>query len=734
MPPLLVLYDYVETPGSRPVPTLPSSLDVTDLEEVDNLLAHMVQVGSLDADTCPVEDGTPLLEAYAAANSDRAIFGCVRLTSIDDYPVAWRIDLGIEQAASVVIYQQLSDGPFEVLANDGSMTLADRQNDYPRLSSWPIVFGPLETIELRIRLLPSFNSYNPRFAVALLPEVDFDRAIRGRTHLMGGLVASCGLLLLFFLTFASLLQSRPAWRYALYFVFVALLIWTREYYPLVLFPQTLPAGMITILEDLLNSLLLITHVRFVQAFVAESLPDHPLALVGGRVFRFAVAAFLFRLVALGVMSAAAAYWQLWEGSDGFAAVQAMLTLCAQVFGLLLLPALVASYAGAVSVMLVARRIDGGWLFALGASVLFPAVLWTLYMTLQSQLPNQVQGDTAWFSVLYVFDGMIFAAAIARQTFGLRRQRDAALEAELLASREQARLAQTLLSARGDLDRARDLAERHRSRLALTSHDLRQPLLSLRLSLTEAERDAPGLADALRPSLEYLGAVLEESLEDSRPDADHDGGATDDHHAQEAADDVLPLDVILRNAVRMFSDEAAAKGLRLRHVPCSLDVHASPVPLIRMVSNLLSNAIKYTDAGSVLIGVRRRGDRVALEVHDTGPGLTEAEIAEVRQAYRRGSQSDTVDGEGIGLVSAEMLAARQGLALAIRSVKGHGSCFAIEGLRPAQAESEARSPVTAEPALAANEGSPSWGRRTPGGITFLTGQEMVPGPAKKGKRQ
>lgn len=676
IPAAILVFGSADAPANRPIPTLPASIDITDDRKIDNLLAHMVQVKDLYNDDCPVEDGTPLLEVHRETTYSHAIFGCVQLTSTDTYPVAWRVDLGLEQTASITLWQKLDDGLFEILANDGSMTLEDRQADYPRLSSWPIAFGPLETVELRVRVFTGFSHWM-HYAVTLMAEVDYDTVIRARAHLFGGLIASCLLLIGFFLTFASLLRSRPARRYAVYFSCVALSIWTGQYYPLTLFPTTIPVVTIGVLTHALQVLLLIAHIWFAQTFVAEALPEHPLVVVGRGVFRIAVAVTLFRAMTLAAVLSTATS-DLGSGGTLTEGISLTLMAFAQISGYLLLPALAASYAATVSVMLVVRRIDGGWLFALGAVVLFSAVLRTLWLGMISELPGEVQRDTMWYAVLYVIDGLIFAAAIARQTFGLRRQRDIALEAELDASREQTRLAQSLLSARDDLDRARDLAERHRSRLALTSHDLRQPLLSLRLSLQEAEREAPSLADALRPSLDYLGAVLEESLEDARPDA-----PPLETHRNSA--EVVPLDVILGNAVRMFAEEAAAKGLRLRHVPCSLSVLADPVPLIRIVSNLLSNAIKYTAAGSVLIGVRRRGDTVALEIHDTGPGLTDPEITEVRQAYRRGNQSDTVDGEGIGLVSAELLAARHDLAITIRSAKGHGSCFAIEGLRPSHGE-------------------------------------------------
>ena len=102
----------------------------------------------------------------------------------------------------------------------------------------------------------------------------------------------------------------------------------------------------------------------------------------------------------------------------------------------------------------------------------------------------------------------------------------------------------------------------------------------------------------------------------------------------------------------------------------------------MVSNLVSNAIKYRDNGTVLLGVRNRGDNYAIEIHDSGPGLTREEIAKIRKDYTRGSASGSAEGEGLGLGSVQHLAAQGHLKLSIISKPGSSSCFAINGLRPA----------------------------------------------------
>ncbi len=96
-------------------------------------------------------------------------------------------------------------------------------------------------------------------------------------------------------------------------------------------------------------------------------------------------------------------------------------------------------------------------------------------------------------------------------------------------------------------------------------------------------------------------------------------------------------------------EAAAKGLGLRLVLAAPDTRVEAYPLMRVVANLVSNAIKYTREGRILIGLRRHGAGLSVEVHDTGPGLSGATF---EKALRRNERLDrdrgVADGSGLGL--------------------------------------------------------------------------------------
>jgi signal transduction histidine kinase len=123
---------------------------------------------------------------------------------------------------------------------------------------------------------------------------------------------------------------------------------------------------------------------------------------------------------------------------------------------------------------------------------------------------------------------------------------------------------------------------------------------------------------------------------------------------------------------MFEAEAREKGLGFRTMPSSHRVGADPIALMRIVSNLVSNAVKYTGTGSVLLGCRRNGDRVRIEVHDTGAGMSPDEVDRVLRPYQKGETGGT----GLGLAVVARLAREQGFAFDVISTPGRGSAFSV----------------------------------------------------------
>jgi two-component system CheB/CheR fusion protein len=142
---------------------------------------------------------------------------------------------------------------------------------------------------------------------------------------------------------------------------------------------------------------------------------------------------------------------------------------------------------------------------------------------------------------------------------------------------------------------------------------------------------------------------------------------------------FPLDRMLERMRNEFGYHTRSHGLGWRTVSCGLEVRSDPRLLEQIVRNLLSNAVKYTRTGRVLLGCRRRGDRLRIEVWDTGPGIPPAQCGAVFEEFYQADNPahDLRRGAGLGLAIVEHLAGLLGHRIEIRSWEGRGSMFAVE---------------------------------------------------------
>lgn len=255
---------------------------------------------------------------------------------------------------------------------------------------------------------------------------------------------------------------------------------------------------------------------------------------------------------------------------------------------------------------------------------------------------------------------------------LRREHATALEREMVALQKEAETTRELLEAERNYTHARDLADRRRQQLATMSHDIRQPLASLRMTMETMTRDqSPDIRERLSEAFDYMHDLALGQLEDSRPDDPPDTASPPP--PPETDTDPYALSLILNTVEQMFREEAVSKGVRLRVVASSLPVTVPPLILMRIVSNLVSNAVKYTTEGTVLAGVRRKLDGASIDVLDTGTGMTAEELESFQQAW---SQGETSSGHGLGLSICYELAAQHGLDLTVTSTPGMGTVFSL----------------------------------------------------------
>ncbi|MDB5569982.1 MAG: histidine kinase [Hyphomicrobiales bacterium] len=244
----------------------------------------------------------------------------------------------------------------------------------------------------------------------------------------------------------------------------------------------------------------------------------------------------------------------------------------------------------------------------------------------------------------------------------------------------------LVRLNGELAHAKAIAEDANSSktrfLAAASHDILQPLNAARLYATSLlERSAAGadvtreLVANLDTSLESVEEILTALLDISRLDAG----------AMKAEPSTFRIEEVLAQLRVEFEPMAKEKGLRVTFMPSSLSVRSDRRMLRRLLQNLISNAIKYTPRGRVLVGCRRRGADVSIEVWDTGLGIPEARQKDVfREFERLAPAAKTARGLGLGLSIVERLSRVLEHQVRLSSQPGKGSMFRVDVPRAAPA--------------------------------------------------
>jgi signal transduction histidine kinase/CheY-like chemotaxis protein len=229
----------------------------------------------------------------------------------------------------------------------------------------------------------------------------------------------------------------------------------------------------------------------------------------------------------------------------------------------------------------------------------------------------------------------------------------------------------LAAARAEAERA----TRSKSRfLSAANHDLRQPFqaIHLFLHLLQSKVSDPAqqsLVTRIQEAVQSGETLLTSLLELSTLEAGNVRPAVVR----------VPVSEVLEKLIREFDAPAVSKGLRLRFMQCGAVVTTDPVLLERMLRHLIGNAIRFTAKGSVMVGCRRRGNRIKIEVWDTGYGIPEDRQAAIFEEFTQipgpGSR-DRGRGLGLGLAIVERIANLLGHSVEVRSVPGKGSVFSV----------------------------------------------------------
>jgi two-component system sensor histidine kinase BaeS len=214
---------------------------------------------------------------------------------------------------------------------------------------------------------------------------------------------------------------------------------------------------------------------------------------------------------------------------------------------------------------------------------------------------------------------------------------------------------------GDFNRLAEALERNetlrRRFMADVSHELRTPLAVLSAELEALEDGVRPLTREALGSLRGEAAALGKLVNDLNQLALADVGAL--AYRRESLD-VVPL---VAQAIDSYRERFAQHGLAVETSgEDAATVFGDPDRLTQMLRNLLENSARYTEPGGrVRVAVRRDGERVAIEVDDSAPGVPPEALARLFERFYRvdESRSRAHGGAGLGLAICRSIAAAHG---------------------------------------------------------------------------
>ena len=226
----------------------------------------------------------------------------------------------------------------------------------------------------------------------------------------------------------------------------------------------------------------------------------------------------------------------------------------------------------------------------------------------------------------------------------------------------------------DSKEAAERADRAKSQfLAAASHDLRQPLHAMQMYLAalkhrlENKDNLDTVAKVESVSI-TAGRLLNSLLDVSQLES----GAITPQFEEFAVQELL------RRVNLSFAPAAQHKQLTLKVVPSSAWIKSDPALLERIVGNYLSNAIRYTESGTILLGCRPRGDKLSIQVWDTGIGIPGKDANSVFEDFVQlhNDERDRGKGLGLGLAIARRIGQCLDHTIESKSQVGKGSFFGV----------------------------------------------------------
>ncbi|ABV37743.1 integral membrane sensor hybrid histidine kinase [Shewanella sediminis HAW-EB3] len=211
-------------------------------------------------------------------------------------------------------------------------------------------------------------------------------------------------------------------------------------------------------------------------------------------------------------------------------------------------------------------------------------------------------------------------------------------------------------------------------LKACSHDLLQPLSAARL-FSSAFVQSSQLSEKQKQQIGYIDnslKVANELLLDLNEISRIESGTLVPEIER------FPLQEVLDSIVDEYTAISASANVEFRHIDTRLWVTSDKVMLRRILQNLISNAFRYAGEGKILLGCRRHGSKLKIQVVDNGPGIPLDKQAVIFEQFTRLQPSghQGVNGLGLGLNIAQGLTSLLKQQLTLSSRLGQGSIFSL----------------------------------------------------------
>lgn len=247
-----------------------------------------------------------------------------------------------------------------------------------------------------------------------------------------------------------------------------------------------------------------------------------------------------------------------------------------------------------------------------------------------------------------------------QAFNNTRMKEIADRKVIEAARNEAEMQLKILKADQAYTEALSAAAKHRNQLATVSHDLKQPISALRITVDQLRKYESSDADKLTRAIDYI-----DSLSYSYMTHEQAVDNVSDSPRLESVSTHMFIDTL----GQMFIEEAVQKNIQIKFIGSQHSVFVEPLILMRIMTNLIGNALKHAAANRILVGFRGRDDKVVFQVHDDGHGISEEGKLHLFVPGVKGVESD---GHGLGLGIVQELCHAQGFTFKLDSNEGVGT--------------------------------------------------------------